>query len=64
MGLIFGFAVAVVTLLVAGLMLLASGMSDSQYVVDTIRPKIVAALGIGMAVAAVLAFTHFHPIGW
>jgi ABC-type transport system involved in cytochrome bd biosynthesis fused ATPase/permease subunit len=64
MGLTFGIAVAIVTLLVAGVILFASGMSDSQAAVSDMRPKIFATLCIGTAISAALVFGHFHQIGW
>jgi hypothetical protein len=64
MGLICGIAVAVIALLLAGLVLLANGMSDSQGAASEMRRKIVATLCIGTVISAALVFAHFHQIGW
>lgn len=61
MGLIAGIVVAVGTLLWVVLLLGANSMSDAPSQSGlSIWPSLV----IGWGIAAVLIFTHYHPIGW
>jgi len=64
MGLVFGILGIVASVLLAGLVLFAGGMSDNPSDNSGAGRNALLTLIAGLVISGVLIFSHFHPIGW
>lgn len=66
MGLIFGIIIALGSVGIFLVMIFGAAMSDNPGMADDVGKSAVAQLVVGLLIAAVLIWTHWHPIhiGW